>query len=87
MTDNDMPEYAIDATNSLRYDMPECAIVHAVLGVAYEQRTANLLALDHMPGLKQQAGTLTGGGEELLLQTSEQVLERLGFKAPVEGQP
>jgi hypothetical protein len=75
-----MPDYTTTAINHLRDFLPEHAIVDAVLGVAYEQRTANLLALNHLLEPMLQNGTLDADGTELLTNVSTQILERLDLE-------
>ena len=76
MTNND-PDYERQARSLLNQHMFEHATVEALLGISYEQRTANLLALNRKPGLMQQCGPLDQDGENFLSEVSTQVLERL----------
>jgi hypothetical protein len=86
-----MPDYHPHAREYLNDHMYEHATVTAVLGVAYEQRTANLLALnqllvlDRMPGLMLQNGVLGGSSTELLAKVSAQILDRLNLTAQRNG--
>lgn len=86
MTENiSDPDYERDTYGLLNERMFGHAVAEALLGVAYELRTANLLALDRTLMLMQQDDTLDEEGVDLATKASAQILERLGL--PTEPAP
>lgn len=76
-----MTHYEREAISFVNHNMPKHAAVHALLGVAYELRTTNMLALNHTLRLMVQEGRLGTQGEELLREVDTDILERLGYSA------
>lgn len=56
------------------------AQVQATLALAFEQRTANLLAFEQTQWAAFENGNLTEDGKRLWQSAAEQIIQRLGLK-------